>query len=332
VSNPPESPEGSGPDVSAKGGGRFRQGRWKARAELVFGLSNARTELRRIRTKGPLHMQRLFHPEGPWPDGGIPAHAYLLHPPGGLVSGDCLETAVRLLPRSHVLLTTPSAAKAYRAREGGAPQSQLTRAAVGDGSVLELLPQGTILFSKARAEFRTLVDLHPGARLLAWDMACLGRPGSGEAFAEGSYSQGMELRRGGIPILLERLAFSDKAPGGLSALRGLPGLFGMPCFGTFVAIGREGDGQDLDGLRRARDVIRASVERNYPEPSVDMGRDMGPEGMGLQGSATLRGGILIARAIAGGLEELWGFLEMAWGAARYGLFGVGPHRPRIWDT
>ena len=70
-------------------GHRFDEGRrWAASISLGFDArpdaDKTATRMTHVRHKGPLRVQRPFYPEG---RNGC-CHVYLLHPPGGLVSGD----------------------------------------------------------------------------------------------------------------------------------------------------------------------------------------------------------------------------------------------------
>jgi len=82
---------------------------WHGRLHLGFARQDERTTLVDRRVCMPLAIQRPFYPEGPQV-----CHVLLLHPPGGLVSGDRLEVRLDLQAASEVLVTTPAAGKWYR--------------------------------------------------------------------------------------------------------------------------------------------------------------------------------------------------------------------------
>ncbi|MDR1313262.1 MAG: urease accessory protein UreD, partial [Deltaproteobacteria bacterium] len=167
---------------------------WRGRLKLSFGVSagerGGRTVLDRTERSGPLAVQRLFYPEGPAPDGVVPCEAYVLHPPGGLVTGDALEVDAECGPGAKALLTTPAASKFYRAKERPGLQSQsFAGAAAGPGAELEHLPQEAIVFSGARALQETVYRVSGGGALAGWGTVLLGRAAAGESGERGSYEE-----------------------------------------------------------------------------------------------------------------------------------------------
>ncbi|CAN0465315.1 unnamed protein product, partial [Phaeothamnion confervicola] len=146
---------------------------WRAELDLEFALRGARTRLTAQRHCGPLLVQRPFHPEA-----GDVCHAYLIHPPAGIVGGDELHLSVQVHSHAQVLLTTPAATRFYRS---SALVSQLKQQfVVADHASLEWLPQENLLFDSARARIATSVHLAPHARFIGWEILCLGRPACGE--------------------------------------------------------------------------------------------------------------------------------------------------------
>jgi urease accessory protein len=171
---------------------------WIASLRLAFARSAGRTRLALREHRGPLRVQRLFHPDA---DGK--AHCYLLHPPGGVVLGDELDLDVRVDSGS-ALLTTPSAGRFYGVGDFHEPQWQRTRLYCSAGARLEWLPQETILFSGANARLHTRIDLDHGAALAWWDIMVLGRPATGQPFVQGRCEQRVSISIG------DRLAFREQ--------------------------------------------------------------------------------------------------------------------------
>ena len=83
--------------------------RWRAELDVRLGIRAGKTRLLAASHRGPLRVQRVFHPEG---DGS--AHLVLLHPPAGLVGGDALHVRAHVEAQASALLTTTGAGKAYR--------------------------------------------------------------------------------------------------------------------------------------------------------------------------------------------------------------------------
>ena len=123
---------------------------WDASLHLVFDRVDGQTKLSERAHKGPLYVQKPFYPEGQ-----EHPHVYVLHPPGGIVSGDCLEMDIEVSKSASGLVTTPGATRFYRAREGWDVQTQNTLIIVRDGASFEWFPMETIIFNKANVRMST---------------------------------------------------------------------------------------------------------------------------------------------------------------------------------
>lgn len=170
---------------------------WHASLALGFEQRHERTRLVRRSHVGPMMVQRPFHPEG------APCHAYVLHPPGGVVGGDLLDLQVSIGPHAHALITTPGATKFYRSDGRCATLRQVCTLA--PGASLEWLAQDTIHFDGAHSRLHTRFVLDEGARLIAWEVQCLGRPSAGERFDAGSLTARLDIMQGARPLLIECL-------------------------------------------------------------------------------------------------------------------------------
>jgi len=260
---------------------------WEAELKLGLRHDGARTVLASRSHRGPLVVQRPF-----WPEGDV-CHLYLVHPPGGIVSGDDVRLVLDARDDAHALVTTPAATKFYRAR-GGEP-ARLSQHLTVDDARLEWLPQETIVFDGAEARTRTQVHLGPRARFIGWDILCLGRPASGHAFASGAIHQDFELWRDGQPVLLDLLRVRPQA--GLDE----PWSFaGHTALGTLLAT-----------PARAEDVERVR--------SADV-------------ACTLVDGVLQARTLAAGAEAVRRRLQAIWHLLRPALMSREALAPRIWAT
>ncbi len=270
-------------------------GGWIARLNLRYAPRDRCTRLMQRRHHGPLLVQRSFHPEG------ATCHSYVLHPPGGVVGGDQLTLDAHLEASAEVLITTPAAAKFYRSVGPWATQRQ--HLTVSADAALEFLPAETILHGGSRVQLENHVHLASSSRFCFWDILCLGRPGSGDHFADGHCRQSLTVFRDGDALLHERLQL-DHGDGMLGEAWGLDG---RTVLGTLLATPA---GPDL--VQRLRDEL-GSVE-------------------GLRFGLTLRDGLLQLRCLGFGVEPVRQLLQRAWVLLRQAVIGRAACPPRIWST
>jgi urease accessory protein len=169
---------------------------WCAELRLRFAARAKRTHLLERHHRGPLVVQRPFYPEGDV------CHAYIVHPPGGVVGGDELRIDVELQEHAHVLLTTPAAGKFYRS--AGAFAEQIQNFHLYDAT-LEWLPQESIYYRGANVRSTTRVTLGGESRFIGWEIACLGLPAREEVFDDGALRLGFELEVEDRPRVIDRL-------------------------------------------------------------------------------------------------------------------------------
>ncbi|QBE66952.1 urease accessory protein UreD [Pseudoduganella lutea] len=186
---------------------------WRAQLTLAFTRDSDTTRLTRREHSGPLRVQKPLYPEDP-----SICHAIIVHPPGGVVGGDELAVDVRLNADTYALLTSPGAAKWYRAN--GRVSRQRIHLSVDAGGALEWLPQETIFFNDAHVELDHHVTLAADASYLGCEILCLGRRASGETFTKGRVGQRTSVRRGGRLLWWEQGALT---PASLASPLGLGG-------------------------------------------------------------------------------------------------------------
>lgn len=255
---------------------------------------------------GPLTVQRGFDPEGG------PCHTYLLHPPGGVVGGDQLELDASVASGAHALITTPAAGKFYRSAGAWATQKQAFR--VAPTGTLEWLPALNIVHGGAKVKLRSRFELDEGARLLAWDHVGLGRPGSGDGFAEGLIDSRLDVLHQDRPLLSEAIRL-DAA----SAMRRAAwGLQGCGYLATLLA---------FPAGPQARDAVRNAF---VDVPGLRFGCTLLPVGSRRE-SAEDRG-LLVCRWLAETGELLWEMMIRAWSLLRPLVLQREPCVPRIWST
>lgn len=274
---------------------------WEGRLALGFEARGERTVLARREHRGPLGVQRPFYaPEDP-----ETCQVYLLHPPGGLVSGDELAIDVDAGARARVLLTTPAATKLYRSRAGAGPAVQQVSVRAAHGARVEWLPQETIAFDGSRAALSTRIELAAQAELIAWEVTCLGRPACAERFAHGALEQRFEVRREGVPLVLERARFA----GGASGMDGAWGLGGHAVTGTLLC------------------VTAADPEPLIPELRAALAACAGDEAV-----CSRLAHALCCRYLGPSAERALSAFRAAWSLLRSRCFGKPAAAPRIWAT
>ena len=267
---------------------------WKARLALEFSVAEEKTRLSGKFHDGPLVVQKPLYPEG-----GEVCHAIVVHPPGGIAGGDELNLQVEAKEKACALLTTPGATKWYRTAGPWASQKVTFKV---EGA-LEWLPQEAIVFDGARARADCEIDLAAGASLIGWDLVCLGRTGSGERYARGSYRSAFRVKREGRLLWLER----GRIDGGGRLMASPAGLDGKPVFGTLFAASSLLDRSIVENLRREDPI----------------------EG---KGAITLLPGILLARYLGGSTEAARRYFVALWRVLRPALLGREAIEPRIWGT
>jgi urease accessory protein len=269
---------------------------WRASLELGFERRGERTVLATRRHDGPLVVQKALHPEG-----DAPCHAIVVHPPAGIAGGDELAIDVRAGPGAQALLTTPGAGKWYRSAGPWARQRVALHA--GRGAALEWLPQETIVFDGARADISLEADLEAEARLVAWDIVCLGRTGSGEGFGAGRCRLHTKIVQGGQLAWWESARLDPRSRVALSPA----GLAGRPVFATLIVAAPAID-----------DAWLAAARAIAPEEGA--------------AGITRLPGLLLARYRGDSTETARRFCIAIWKCLRTPVLGREPVEPRIWQT
>ena len=205
---------------------------WLAFLGLTFDKPGNKTRLIKSVHNGPLYVQKLFYPEGL-----EHAHVYLLHPPGGLVSGDYLKISIDVGENAGVFLTTPGASRIYKARKDNSVQRLEFDLKIGANALVEWFPLETIVFSGACSRISTKINLSEGSRFAGWDICSLGMPASFSGFDLGSFDQKYVLQQDGMPVYVDRLELCEHEKSLISKSAGLQGFMvsGFLILGPFVS-------------------------------------------------------------------------------------------------
>ncbi len=266
---------------------------WHAELELAYGRFADATRPVLRRHQGPLRVQKHLYGEGP----EVCQHI-IVHPPAGIAGGDRLHIRAELGAQAWAQLTSPGAAKWYRAHSAATQQVVLQVAA---GATLEWLPQETIVYAGAQARLDTRIDLHGDARLCYWDIVALGRPAAGERFDNGDFRARLQLRRDGQLLWHER----QRLRGNDGLLDSPVGLDGQPVFATLLITG------------------------SLPADMLEACRAQPCAG---RGDLTQLPGLIVARGLFAEALQARAWLIELWRLLRPALLGREAVLPRIWST
>jgi urease accessory protein len=271
-----------------------------ARLNLRFADDAGTTRLVERAHYGPLRMQKPLYPEGPQV-----CHAIVVHPPGGIVGGDELSIAANVNASAQAFITTPGAAKWYRAN--GKISRQRISLEVADHAALEWLPQETIFFNDAKVELQHTVELGVGATYIGADVLCFGRTASGEYFNTGKITQSYAIRRAGKLIWFEQGAIAGDGP-----LMGSPlAMAGKTVCATLIAAGKTASPSLIDAMREQAAAIN--------------------DGNASFGISQLKS-ILVARYLGDSSETAKRLMTEIWKMLRPMMLNREAAIPRIWNT
>lgn len=135
------------------------------------------------------------------PGGGRLVHLHNVS--GGVLAGDRLSLDVDVTPGAAAQITTTGATRLYRHRTGAADSEQRARFSVGDGALLEYLPDAVIPYARSRHTQRTEIRLGRGATVYWWEVLAPGRLASGERFAFERLCVETAIYADSRPVLLE---------------------------------------------------------------------------------------------------------------------------------
>jgi urease accessory protein len=274
---------------------------WNASLALDY-TRHADKTVAHFRHDGPLRILQSLYPEGK-----PICHNIIVHPPGGLVGGDTLDLTFTAGAGAHGLATTPGATRFYRSEGEGAMQR--TSITLDAGARMEWLPLESIAYSGCLAENRLTLQLAPGAELMGWDVTAFGLPAAHQPFAQGHFSQHIEMP--GVWLERARISAADTllldSPLGMAGNRCMASLF-------FVA------GSKIERKRReqALDAARQVIEAH---PLCATAGATSPDGQ-----------VVVVRVLAPMVEPAMDLLKQVWKAWRGHFWNLAAPSPRIWSV
>ena len=153
----------------------------------------------------------------------------LVNTAGGIVGGDDLTYNISATDGAEVLITGQAFEKVYGAKTKSARLK--VKLEVGQGSVFEFLPQGTIFFNKSRLERRTTINIYADAQLLFGEIMYFGRTAMSEQITAGRIIDQTDVWFGGERVLFDSFRLThDEYP----ATQSVAGLNGATCSGLLL--------------------------------------------------------------------------------------------------
>jgi urease accessory protein len=211
------------------------------------------------------------------------------------------------MPQTHTLITTPGAGRVYKARPDKSLQHQMIALHVANDSMMEWLPQETLLYPNAQTRLDTTVYLQGNARFIGWDIACFGLSASQQPFDKGQVNQCFQIHRDDNIVLRERLIINDQYRALLETTTGLQGrsVNGFMVAGPFKHI-------NIDDLLQSLRALSL-------ESSTLIG-------------ISLVGDFLTIRSLGVDSEQTKHFFIQCWQHIRPKLLNRPACLPRIWAT
>ena len=228
---------------------------------------------------------------------------------GGVLGGDRLALDVAVGPGAAAQITTTGATRLYRHRGGEPDSEQHATFALGDGALLEYLPDPVIPYAASRHHQRTEFRLGRGATLFWWEVTAPGRFASGERFAFDRLRVQAEIRAAERPILREDYVLEPARQDLSAPLR----MCGYSYMASFCAVQ---EGRPAGFWRSLEECLsRAAAARTSPGQAV------------WGASALVSDGILVRGLTAGG-RSIHAALVEFWRAARIAITGIDAAPPR----
>jgi urease accessory protein len=273
------------------------------RLEFARDDATGETLLAASHQEPPLRVVRAFALR----DGAALVHLHNVS--GGLLGGDRLALTVNVGGGAAAQITTTGATRIYRPRADAAVTTQVNEIVVGDGALLEYLPDAVIPFAGARFSQRTAIRLEEGAGLFWWEILAPGREARGEVFAYESVELKTDLSARGRLIAAERVRLEPP-------VRGLVSLARLGPYRTWATFY----------------ICRVGVAAaHWMELETELRETLALQSRGedaLWGVSTLAAHGLVLRCVAKRGRDVLAGLQCMWCAAKWRLYGREAIPPR----
>jgi urease accessory protein len=228
---------------------------------------------------------------------------------GGVLDNDDLRLRVDVGPHARAQITTTGSTRVYRSRSAGAISRQQTEVTIGEGGLLEYLPDPLIPYARSRFRQSATIELAENATLFWWETIAPGREAAGEVFAYHELSSSFEIRAGGQPVAIERFDIQPALRDPKSAAR----LGRFRYFSSFY-------------ICQTGRAIESWLE--LESRLGDLAGELSRPGEVLWGVSALADCGLVIRGVAVKGRDLTQNLANFWGVAKWALCGRAAAIPR----
>lgn len=195
--------------VSARTGPRTRRGSFLCHAVVATEQRRGRTVLSRLRADTPLSPRpTIASGHEPFVQGGPAARVRVSASAAGPVGGDTYVLDIHVGAGTALVIRDVSATLVLPGPHGQVSR-WITRVRVEDGATCIWIPEPVIAAANCSHQHTIEADLAPTARLLYREELVLGRHGE----EPGTMSAGLTVRRGGAPLVAQRLDIGPNVPG-----------------------------------------------------------------------------------------------------------------------
>jgi urease accessory protein len=201
---------------------------------------HGRTVLSEQSFRAPFHLSKPY-----WDEDSRVLLVQVVNPTAGILEGDRLESEIACDSGAAVLVTTPSASRVFRMRDGVAECRQ--QFSVAEGGWLEVSPEPLVPHRGSRYRQITKIAVERGGGLFYVDQLMPGRMAHGEMWAWERLCIELEVRVGGEWVLRERM---DQSGAELQGLAAMAGSGEAGCFANAVLIGSAAEAVDLRPMLR----------------------------------------------------------------------------------
>lgn len=283
----------------------FGQSRVRATMCLDFACDSGtgNTFLAASLQEPPLKVVRAFTLE----DGTALVHLHNVS--GGLLAGDHLNLKVNLGSNTSVELTTTGATRIYRHRPGSSPTNQRNELTVGEGALLEYVPDAIIPFAGANFVQQTSIELGDGAGMFWWEILSPGREVRGELFAYEQFEMRTRVTALGRKIAAESICL-------------------RPAKQNVSSLARLGSYRYVATFYICRVGVDASAWRAYEDRLRDLTSVMTRPGDILWGVSSLVAHGLVVRCLARRGRDVLPGLQNIWREAKLQIYGRDAIPPR----